>query len=182
MPKQKNIIKEDDSSDENNKTSSEENDDDASQTNDNITKSDNIDENFKAIAIKFVKYDDMILEMKHKKKELTLKVDEEIKAATTNKKDVEKLLVKYFDKINSSKIQMDEDDILEKKEKIKRKPINAEMLKKVLQDELVKRKLLNPKSKNIVEEITKEIDTQRIISKEDVICRKSKKGKKSRND
>lgn len=137
-----------------------------------------IDENFKAAAIKFIKLDDMLADKKKKKREMTMQINEEIKTINEGKKKTEAFLVDYLEKIKKTQVRIDDDDALEKKEKIKRKPINADMIKNVFQDEIVKKKIMDSKKgAKFAEEIVKIIDESRTISKENVICRKTKRQK-----
>lgn len=133
-----------------------------------------MDDNFKALAIKFLKIDDIIKEKRANKKEVVKALNNELKVAIEHRKEYEKSLVGYMDEINSTKIEVGEFNILEKKEKIKRKPLNNDFIKKILSSESIRKKLADKNEKKM-EELIKDIDKRRIISKEEIIVRKIKK-------
>lgn len=141
---------------------------------------DGCDDNFKAAAVKFIKLDNLLADKRKEKREMTAQINEKIKKITEQKKEIESFLVEYLEKIKKTQVKIDDDDALEKKEKIRRKPINADMIKSVFQDEMTKKKILDPKRGALyAEEIIKIIDETRTISKENVICRKTARQKKT---
>jgi hypothetical protein len=141
---------------------------------------DGCDDNFKTAAVKFIKIDNLLADKRKEKREITSQINEDIKTITKQKKKLESFLVEYLEKIKKTQVKIDDDDALEKKEKIRRKPINADMIKSVFQDEMTKKKILDPKRGALyAEEIIKIIDETRTISKENVICRKTSRQKKT---
>lgn len=127
---------------------------------------------FQEKVIKFIQYDDLI-------KETLLNHRKEINELKLQKKELELYLIDFLEEMNNDIINYGESDVIKKVERQKKAPLNKEIMRKAIIEDMIKEKFIKSETQGekIIEKMFESMENKRPVTNVVELKRKSMKPK-----
>lgn len=131
---------------------------------------------FQERVIKFIQYDDLI-------KETMLEHRKQINELKAQKKELELYLIEFLDEMKNDIINYGENDVIKKVERQKKAPLNKEIMRKAIIEDMIKEKFIKTEAQGekIIEKMFESMENKRPVTNIVELKRKSIKPKEKKN-